>query len=625
MRKLRVAGGTVNQIPLDWDNNLFNISACIKEARTNKVDLLCLPELCLTGYGCEDLFLSDWVSKKSLRKLVSLLPQTKGIGVVIGLPIRIDKITYNTSCFIYDGQIQGFYAKQNLANDGIYYEHRWFKPWTPGIIHTIKIENQEYPVGEIIFELKGIKLGLEICEDIWVTERPACRYLEKGVDLILNSSASHFSMGKSLERQELVINSSNLFNCAYVYANLLGNESGQIIFDGDIILAQKGNLLAKGKTFGFESYRILSFDFDFDGGSTKNLDKVIQNCNVQFLQGESLALFDYLRKSRSKGFVISMSGGADSALCAVLVYQTIKSAVQELGLAGFLDRIDRQDLQSVKNLPAKNQIPALAEELLILAYQATNNSSTETLNAAKELSANLNCKLLHWNIDKSIEEYTSIVEEKIGKRLNWEEHDVTLQNIQARARSPIIWMIANYKNYLLLVTSNRSEGSVGYATMDGDTSGSLAPIAGVSKKFIREWLEWAEKEFELPSLKTINNLKPTAELRPPDRRQTDEDDLMPYTLLQEIESMAVKRKLSPVEVFQALKGTEKLSEKELADYVIKFFRLLGHSQWKRERFAPSFHIDDYNINPRSWFRFPVLSSSFKDEIKELQDLINKSN
>jgi NAD+ synthase (glutamine-hydrolysing) len=421
----------------------------------------------------------------------------------------------------------------------------------------------------------------------------------------------------------LVINSSNLFNCTYVYANLLGNESGQVIFDGEIILAQKGNLLAKGKTFGFDSHRILHFEIDFDVQAGKSSEKVIQNRNMEFLQGESLALFDYLRKSHSRGFVISMSGGADSALCAVLVHQTIKAAVQELGLNTFLSRIDRQDLQLIVDLPYEEQIPALVGELLVLAYQASENSSTETLSTAKELSASLNCRLLHWNIDKTIEIYTSIIQKEIDKTLNWNENDVVLQNIQARARSPIIWMLANYKNYLLIVTSNRSEASVGYATMDGDTSGSLAPIAGVSKKFIREWLKWAEKELNLPALKAINNMQPSAELRPPDKKQTDEDDLMPYSILQEIESLAVRRKLSPVQVFQTMKGELKLSEIELANYIMKFFRLMGRSQWKRERFAPSFHIDDYNVNPRSWFRFPVLSSSFKDEIMELEALINK--
>ena len=182
-------------------------------------------------------------------------------------------------------------------------------------------------------------------------------------------------------------------------------------------------------------------------------------------------------------------------------------------------------------------------------------------------------------------------------------------------------MLANLKQSVLLTTSNRSEGDVGYATMDGDTSGSLAPIAGIDKPFILQWLKWAEEELGYKGLSFVNNLQPTAELRPKDREQTDEKDLMPYTLLLEIEKLAIRDRKSPNEVYKILNkptlSNQSITPPQLKEYVKKFYRLWAANQWKRERLAPSFHLDDLNVDPRSWCRFPILSSGFTKELEEL--------
>lgn len=202
--------------------------------------------------------------------------------------------------------------------------------------------------------------------------------------------------------------------------------------------------------------------------------------------------------------------------------------------------------------------------------------------------------------------------------LTWEKHDITLQNIQARSRSPIIWMLANINNALLITTSNRSEGDVGYATMDGDTSGSIAPIAGVDKHFIQQWLLWAEINLEQPGLRFVNSLIPTAELRPVEKTQTDEKDLMPYWLLVKIENLAIKDKKSPLEVFNILVKENETEASLLKSYVDKFFKMWSRNQWKRERLAPGFHLDEFNVDPKTWCRFPILNSGFKNELKSLR-------
>jgi NAD+ synthase (glutamine-hydrolysing) len=292
----------------------------------------------------------------------------------------------------------------------------------------------------------------------------------------------------------------------------------------------------------------------------------------------------------------------------------IRRGVQQLGKINFLESIgideQKEELDTVEDI---NQF------LLTTAYQSTDNSSSETFKAAKSLAKSVNARFHHWSVNNEVTQGKEVIESITGRKLLWETDDVVLQNIQARSRSPIIWMLANLQNSLLITTSNRSEGSVGYATMDGDTSGSLAPIAGINKPFIIDWLKWAEKNLGYPALANVNKLKPTAELRPIGHGQSDESDLMPYAILNQIEGLFILQQLSPIQVHQEL--TKTLPTIEAAEFVIKFFQLWTRNQWKRERFAPSFQLDDYNIDPRSWFRFPILSGGFKNELDELRKLI----
>jgi len=212
----------------------------------------------------------------------------------------------------------------------------------------------------------------------------------------------------------------------------------------------------------------------------------------------------------------------------------------------------------------------------------------------------------------------------VGRPLTWERDDVTLQNIQARVRSPGIWMVANLQGALLLSTSNRSEAAVGYATMDGDTSGGLSPIAGIDKAWLRDWLRWMEhhgpaERHPLPVLSLVNAQAPTAELRPAGSHQTDEADLMPYPLLDAIERAAVRDKFMPLDILrQMLPRFPQYSLVQLTTWVERFFQLWCRNQWKRERYAPGFHLDDENLDPKTWCRFPILNSGFQSELATMR-------
>lgn len=612
MPTLRIAGATLNQTPLDWEGNTARILHAITEARIQKADILCFQELCISGYGCEDLHLSDWLSERAWRELEKIVQHCDdGMLVCIGLPVRIREQTYNGACVISNKQILGITLKQNLARDGVHYEPRWFEPWTPGQVEQITRSGTQVEAGDLIYEAKGIRFGFEICEDAWRSERPGKRLHERGVDLIINPSASHFAMGKSDLRENLVVESSKQFSCAYIYVNVLGNEAGRMIYDGDIILAQHGHLLKTNKRLSFREAEVLTWEIDF-AQNKPNPDQPTDDYkqrNEEFGQAVALALFDYMRKSKARGFVLSLSGGADSSLCAVLVAEMVRRGSEQLGWDEFCRRLGLQATTDRKDA---------VRQLLYCAYQSTKNSSDTTRKAARDLAASIGAEFSEWSLDNDVESYTAKAEKALGRKLSWQTDDIALQNIQARARSPVIWMIANIRQAILLTTSNRSEGDVGYATMDGDTSGSLAPIAGIDKPFIIQWLKWAEKELGYTGLRLGNTLQPTAELRPGDLQQTDEKDLMPYAVLVQIERLAILMRLPPVKVYQHLSGEHK--GPELKTYIRKFFHRWAINQWKRERLAPSFHLDDLNVDPRSWCRFPILSGNFKEELEELDRL-----
>jgi NAD+ synthase (glutamine-hydrolysing) len=655
MKLLKVGAAVLNQTPLDWANNRANMIAAIEQARLQSVSILCLPELCITGYGCEDAFHAAGLRRMAQRVLMELLPLTKGMVVTLGLPIRHQHGLYNAVAVVVDGRIAGFVAKRHLAGDGLHYEPRWFKAWPEVVRSEIELNGQRYPFGDIHFDVSGIRIGLEICEDAWVAQRPGGSMARRGIDVILNPSASHFAFDKLETRKRFVIEGSRAFGCTYIYSNFLGNEAGRVIYDGGAMIASGGQLMAMGPRLAMDLARITTCVVDVDQTRMNQMrttsfvprvgddpqcvavdfqwpvcspelqmieigawEKSDHHREEEFTRAITLALLDYMRKSRSHGFVVSLSGGADSAAVTCLVRLMVQRALQELGVEGL-----RQRLHYLTG-PATDDADAWTERLLTCVYQATANSSQTTLHAAQSLAQAIGARFHHFDVEPLVEGYVNIVEQSIGRALSWERDDITLQNIQARVRAPGCWMLANLNNALLLATSNRSEAAVGYTTMDGDTCGGLSPIGGIDKAFLRQYLRWLETTGPqdigpIPALSLVNAQQPTAELRPASEHQTDEADLMPYDLLDAVESAAIGRKQTPTEVYQLMRVEfPQYTANQLMHWIDRFFRLWCRNQWKRERYAPSFHVDDLNLDPRSWCRFPILSGGFEDELMELK-------
>jgi NAD+ synthase (glutamine-hydrolysing) len=662
MKPIRVAAAVLNQTPLDWAGNAERIRAAIDQARSLGASVLCLPELCISGYGCEDAFLAPHVAETALRVLRELQAETTGMAVTLGLPLVYRRAVLNAVCLMVDGRARAFAAKRHLARDGIHYEPRWFRPWPRGARSTVAFDGRPVPLGDVVLDCQGLRIGFEICQDAWTADRPAVDLAARGVDLILNPSASHFALGKAEVRRRVVQEASRAFGVAYIYANLLGNEAGRAIYDGGALIAAAGRLLAIGPRFSFADVQVTSAVVDLDALRLEQTDAARMRAEAdqvaggavpvdftppaakpaaaapeppewesaadqaaeEFTRAEALGLFDYLRKSRAQGFVVSLSGGADSAACACLVAAMVRLAHAELGPALMLAK-----LPGGERFHGDAGVAELLAGLLTCVYQATANSSRTTRQAAAELARALGARHHEIDLEPVVQAYLERIQTAEGRELTWERDDVALQNIQARVRAPSAWLLANLSRSLLLATSNRSEAAVGYATMDGDTCGGLSPVAGIDKSFIRRWLRWMEHSGPvglepIPALAAVNAQQPTAELRPPAAGQTDEDDLMPYPVLTAIEDAAIRDRRDPSAVLTLLEDAfDEHPPQQLGRWVERFFVLWARNQWKRERFAPSFHLDDHNLDPRSWCRFPILSGGFERELDALRQRLRR--
>ncbi|WP_429037586.1 NAD(+) synthase [Aeromonas media] len=656
--QLIVSSASLNLIPMDFDGNKTKIESAIYDAHKSGAMLVALPELSVTGYGCEDNFLMGGIADDAIDSLLSVsIPS--GMVAAIGLPVLHSNRMYNTVAVCVGDEnnelkVLGFVAKQNLAKSGIHYESRWFCEWNSGVIDSIELPNGDVvPFGDCVFDFDGVRIGFEICEDAWVASRPGRKLFERGVDVIINPSASHFAIGKHSVREQFVKEGSRSFGAAYIYSNLCGCEAGRTVYDGGCMIASNGDIVAKGSRLHFGDVSVITATIDLQSNRNTHVISGIHADNESvrftgvkiaskgilaetvaptlpyhqawqekpFIEHEeacraiALGLRDWHKKTGTSGFALSLSGGADSGLVAALLY--LAKCYDKYESMGDASKGDIEQL--VENAKAEMR----AE--LDCVYQGSDNSSDTTMNAAKMIAEGIGASFYNWSISDLVEGYTSRINEISEQPLSWEKDDIALQNIQARVRSPGIWMLANCRNKLLLTTGNLSETTVGYFTMDGDSSGVIAPIAGVSKTRVLDILGYLVYEgtlmsknesLKIPALKCIICQKPTAELRP--EEQSDEADLMPFEVLDEIRRQVLLKRRRPKVIFVNLCAMFKdYTREELASWLKKFYTLFNRSQWKRERMAAGFHIEAESMDSRTFSRFPMFSSGISKELDEL--------
>lgn len=480
---MRIGVAQINPVLGDFQSNADKILDYVKRARDRKCDLVVFPESCLFGYHPFDLLeRTDVVAhqEKVMKDIFRRLP--KGIAVIFGIftknPSKKGRLYFNSAVLVEKGVKPRFFHKQLLPTGDVFDEARFIEAGD---------------MRKNVFRLKGKKFFLTICEDIWAwpndkkesiyEENPLSKVKEKGVDFVVNLSASPFYPGKDKIRQELVKKTARHFKAPMLYCNLVGAQD-EIIFDGrSFILDPQGRILMRCLAFeedlGF-------FDLETQEGSPRpHEDTGIAEIHRALVMG----LRDYCEKTGFKKIHLGLSGGIDSAVVAAL-------AVDALG---------------------PNNVKAF--------YLPSQFSSPKSGEAAKALAMNLGIQFQEIPLQSAYE----LVKSLIDREFDISKFGLVHENLQARLRGLILMAFSNFSNSLLLATGNKSELAAGYSTLYGDLCGGLLPIGDLTKGQVVALAQYYNRERELIP-KFIIDRPPSAELRPD---QKDEDSLPAYTKLDE--------------------------------------------------------------------------------------------
>ena len=506
---LKIAIAQINTTVGYISRNFEKITSNIAKAKNKNADLVLFPELTLTGYPPRDLLIKKSFIQKNIEALHQLVEYTKDIAIVVGFVNEKDGKLYNAAAFISNQKITGIYHKIHLPNYDVFDEKRYF---TPGD-------------STAIYELKNVKLGITICEDIWINNGPAKDLKKKGAELIINISASPFHAGKDKIRLNVIAKQAKENTIPIVYCNLIGGQD-DLIFDGrSYVFNKKGSLVQQNKAFVEE----LSYVTDIQ---KKPAIKFYENENEAIYKALVLGVKDYFRKNGFKNCVIGLSGGIDSALTAAI-------AVEALG---------NENVRGV-SMPSKF---------------SSEGSISDSLDLAKNLE--IECEVIPI---KTI--YTSYLKSLEIQFANT-KFNVAEENIQARIRGNILMALSNKFGYLVLTTGNKSESSVGYSTLYGDMAGGLAVISDVLKTKVYELSTYINKikGKEVIPVSTITK-PPSAELR---EDQKDSDSLPDYAILDSILKAYVEEDLSNEKIIAL--GFEK-------EIVTKIINLVDRNEYKRQQ------------------------------------------
>lgn len=602
------AAGQINTLSLDINGNVSKILDLCAQAAKRGIKFVAFPELCVTGFDCGDLFAVPAFMQQSAAAVLELkynLPEgvTAGVGAVLQ---GSDGRPYDAYVMLKRSKILGVAAVRSFNNsrDPRVRVLTTAAPDETFILGAERFERQS------VFECDSGKVGVFFnTADI--------RDLE-GADLVVAPAVERFEMGARRRREVAAAALSMVLKTTVLTTSLLGCEGGGSVYDGLSLIACGGNLVAASPTLSFARSRL----FTAADGLTGDLPD-----HDLAVRAVSLGLYDWMLKTGARGFALSLSGGADSGLCATAVCAGLMAALEDQGFDDFKAQLESVGIKvpafsgDIEGYVKKEIMP----QALITVYQGSDVSGSVTRTAAQKVAQGLGATHYEWSISNLVKDYTEVVNSTTPDTpLTWEHDDLTLQNIQARCRAPGIWMIANRYNKLLLTTCNASEDAVGYCTMDGDTAGGLAPIGDISKSFILEvnrhiaddGLKISDKTvLHLPEMAYIAAQAPTAELKP---GQTDERDLMPYAVLDCIHKLQQGQLTSPQRIAEAVGARFPQFDKDKCAWFVKrYFQKLSQSQWKRERGACTFHIEACDLNSSTGFVFPILNDGFKGLLKDL--------
>jgi NAD+ synthase (glutamine-hydrolysing) len=531
---MRLALAQINPTVGDVDGNAAKVAEWIGRAREAGAELVVFPELCIPGYPAEDLYLKRHFLRANQRAVEELAAAAEGITALVGFaePAGGDedpRRAHNSTAVLAGGAIGAIYRKNRLPNYSVFDEQRYFVPGT---------EPRTVEVG-------GLTVGLTICEDVWAPGPPAQTEAEQGARLIANPSGSPYHRGKGREREAMFAERSRAYDAYFAFCNLVGGQD-ELVFDGQsLVTAPDGTVIARAAQFE-EELLVCEVPHDEPGPLAEPLSDIDEVYGALVL-----GLRDYVGKNGFKHVGLALSGGIDSALVAMVAAD------------------------------------AVGADRLSCVVMPSPHSSSATQQDARDIAANLGCELLEIAIEPVMESFESALRGYLHEPeaavprdpTKPSEPDLTAENIQARIRGNLMMALSNRHGWLVLTTGNKSEMSVGYATLYGDMAGGFAVIKDVPKELVYELVrrrnERAGREL-VPA--SVIERAPSAELRPDQR---DEDSLPPYDLLDRILEAYVERDEGREEMIAAGMPAETVDE---------VIRLVDRSEYKRRQAAPGIRI-----------------------------------
>lgn len=602
------AAGQINTVSLDIEGNSARILEVCRQARKRGIKFVAFPELCVTGYDCADIFNMPAFAQEAGKSVLALkysLPEnlTVGVGTVL---LGRDGHSYDAYVILTRGKILGIAAVRSFVDSR---DGRVRNLTTAASSEQFVLGAETY-ASQSVFNVQDAKIGVYF--------NKADLHDVEGCDLVVAPAVERFELNSRSTREVTAAALSLVLKTTVITTSLLGCEGGSSIYDGLSVTACDGKIVAASSSLSFSRARLCTAD---DGISPElpEYDRIVR--------AVALGLYDWMLKTKAHGFALSLSGGADSGLCATACCYGLIAALCENGFDAFRSQLEPLGfkLPEYSGDPEAYVKKEIMPQALITVYQGSDVSGSVTRTAAKEVAAGLGATHYEWSISQLVKDYTAVINSTTPDTpLSWEHDDLTLQNIQARCRAPGIWMIANRYNKLLLTTCNASEDAVGYCTMDGDTAGGIAPIGDISKSRILKINRYIADEgltvsenvrMHLPQMDYIAKQAPTAELKP---GQTDERDLMPYVVLDRIHELQQGALFAPKRILDTLeKEFVSFSRAELKEFVVRYFTRLSRAQWKRERGAVTFHIEKNDLNAKSGFVFPVLNDGFAGLLRDL--------
>jgi NAD+ synthase (glutamine-hydrolysing) len=554
---LRVALAQMNAVVGDIPGNERLIADRIEEAKQAGAQLVVFPELALTGYPPEDLLLKEHFLADTREALVRLAAGVEGIVAIVGYPERAEDV-YNAAAVIADGVVQATYRKQHLPNYGVFDELRYFQPGTRGA--TIEID--------------GVTVGLTICEDIWQPGPPLSDEALAGARIIVNLSASPYHAGKSAARERMLAQRARDDLTVVAFCALVGGQD-ELVFDGDsVIVDHEGSVVARAPQF---QEALVIADVDPVAAGTARLRDTRRRAPAAAAAGsvDRLGSFrvrppEELAPARLQPVVAPLLE-LDAEIYEALVLGTRDYARKNgfehvvLGLSGGID----------STLVALIAADALGTDCVTAVTMPSPYSSAGTRDDAKVLAANLGIELLEIPIEPMMRAYEDALRDVFAGR----EPDLTEENLQARIRGNLLMALSNKFGWLVLTTGNKSEMSVGYSTLYGDSAGGFAVIKDVPKQLVYRLARHRDARagggLVPPELFTR---PPSAELRPDQR---DDESLPPYEILDAILEGFVEHDL----------GREQLIARGLpAEDVDRVIRLVDRAEYKRRQQPPGIKI-----------------------------------